>query len=264
MVDRVDRRAVCPACNDAGQAADDCRMCMALNGELDPAEAGGSFLGALNSVGRFRDAIEHHKRTSVAAQMRMARKGEDMTLNRVPIASEKQRVYVEAETVPDTRTPEEIAEDAAIRAQSFSEGVQTGKVGGKLDRRVDFMGKKFRIANKVGLMPLMEFAYFANSGADTADMGSLVAIYEMLKDCISDADEWAAFVKHAKTMKADAEDLMPVVQQTIELLTARPTRQDSVSSVSPRGTSESLTDNSSGQAQHLMPVTDLGRVASLG
>ena len=57
MADEPVRRAVCPACNDAGQTADDCRMCMALNGELDPAEVDGSFLGALNSVGRFRDAI---------------------------------------------------------------------------------------------------------------------------------------------------------------------------------------------------------------
>ena len=172
------------------------------------------------------------------------------------------RIYVEAETVPDSRTPDEIAEDEAIRAQALAENVKTGKVNGKLDRRVTFMGKKFRIANKVGLMPLMEFAYFANSGADTADMGSLVAIYEMLKDCIADDAEWEAFTKHAKEMKADAEDLMPVVQQTIELLTARPTRQDSDSSASFPGTPESLTDNSSGQAHGLVPVTELGKQVS--
>lgn len=171
---------------------------------------------------------------------------------------------VEVERVPDTRTPEEIAEDQAIRAQATGEGVKTGTVGGKLDRSVEFLGKRFPIANKVGLMPLMEFAYYASSGADTSDMGSLVAIYEMLRDCFADEKTFDEFRAHAKKMKADAEEMMPVVQQTIELLTARPTGQDSDSSASLRETSASLTDNSSGQVQGLIPVSELGRVASLG
>lgn len=158
---------------------------------------------------------------------------------------------------------EELTEDDAIRMQALSEGVKIGTVKGKLDRSIPFMGKDFHIASKVGLMPLMEFAYYANSGADTGDMGSLVAIYEMLKDCIV-PDEWMDFVAHAKKMKADAEDLMPVVQRTIELLTARPTQQDSDSSQQSSTTSESLMDNSSGQASGLVPVGELGRLASLG
>lgn len=176
----------------------------------------------------------------------------------------KEYASVEMERVVDTRTADEVAEDAAIRAQATSEGVKTGKIGGKLDRSVDFMGQKFPIASKVGLMPLMEFAYYASSGADTSDMGSLVAIYEMLRDCFKDEDTFDEFRKLAKRTKADAEDMMPVVQQTIELLTARPTEQDSESSASLRETSESLTDNSSGQAEGLVPVSELGRLASLG
>jgi hypothetical protein len=157
--------------------------------------------------------------------------------------------------------PGDPAEDEAIMAQAMSEGVKLGKIAGKLDRSVELMGKRFRIANKVGLMPLMEFAYYANSGADTGDMGALVAIYEMLKDCI-DSNEWEEFIKHAKRMKADADELMPVVQQTIELLTARPTKQDSDSSDPSPSTSESLTDNSSGQMEGLTPVGDLGKLVS--
>lgn len=180
---------------------------------------------------------------------------------------------VVTETVTEERTPEQLAEDEATRFQAMSEGVEVIQDGKTLARRVTFMGKQFRIADKVGLMPLMEFAYHANSGLSTDDMGALVAIYEMLKDCIADdppldeqgekagPSEWDHFVKHAKASKADAEDLMPVVQQTIELLTARPTSPESDSSKPSQQTSDSLTDTSSA-ITGLVPVADLGKVSS--
>lgn len=170
----------------------------------------------------------------------------------------------EADQVYDTRTPEEIAEDAAIRAQSLSEGIQTEKdAAGNLIRKVTFKEKDFPIASSVGLMPLMEFAFHANSGMDTADMGALAAIYEMLKDCI-DPESWDDFRQHAKVTKAGAEDMMAVVEQTIELLTAKPTGQDSGSSSVSHSIPEPLTDTSSGQAAGLVPVSDMGRVAYMG
>jgi hypothetical protein len=119
------------------------------------------------------------------------------------------------------------------------------------------MGARFRISDKVGLMPLMKFAHAANSGMDTSDMQALAAIYEMLRDCIyqgngipegedgHDAGDWARFEEHATVTKADAEDVMPVVQQTIELLTARPTRPPSGSSDGPPRTSGNSTGSSS-------------------
>lgn len=174
---------------------------------------------------------------------------------------------VQVEQVFDTRTPEEIAEDEATRIQARSEGVDlitdNTEDRKKLARRVEFEGKEFGIADKVGLMPLMEFAYHANSGIDTSDMGALAAIYEMLKDCIH-PEEWDKFRAHAKHVKAGAEELMPVVQQTVELLTARPTSPESDSSSPSRQMSPSLTDTSSGQREGLVPVTDLGKLASLG
>jgi len=182
---------------------------------------------------------------------------------------------VEVETVQDTRTPEQLAEDEAIRVQAMTEGVEVIKDGITLARRVTFMSKEFRIADKVGLMPLMEFAYHANSGMSTGDMEALVAIYEMLRDCIPDDDapvdeqgektgpsEWDRFRAHAKAKKADAEDLMPVVQQTVELLTARPTSQESDSSPLSQTMPDSLTDTSSGQREHLVSVGDLGKVST--
>lgn len=169
---------------------------------------------------------------------------------------------VEVEAVSDTRTPEQIAEDNATLLQAKSEGVNLQKDGkGDLKRVLPFKGEEFAIADSIGLMPLMEFAFHANSGLDTSDMGALAAIYEMLQDCIH-PDEWNRFRAHAKKTKADAEDLMSAVQDTVELLTARPTSPESDSSKPSRKTSDSLTDTSSGQRASLVPVTELGKVAS--
>ena len=50
------------------------------------------------------------------------------------------------------------------------------------DRTVEFMGKRFRIADKVGLMPLLKFSAF--SDVDVGDPRALGALYAMLRDCI--------------------------------------------------------------------------------
>ena len=241
-------------------------MCQALRGNLDPEEIQGTRLEPFNTVGRFLHAREAHERTSVAAQMRKARKEKSI----MGVVSKQQALTmlpddyknIPVEVVRDVSDVPDDVEDTAILAQSTSEGIKQGKVDGKLDRSVTFMGERFRIANKVGLMPLMEFAYFANSGADTGDMGALVSIYEMLRDCLADEKEFKRFTAHAKKMKADAEDMMPVVRETIELLTARPTLPPSdSSSESPRTSLHSM-GNSSGQAEGLIPVAELERRVS--
>lgn len=172
------------------------------------------------------------------------------------------------EVTPDTRTPEEIAEDAAIAAQARATGAHVVMEGKTLARKIILRtkhsqapaahreGRMFGIADRVGLLPLAEFAYHASSGMDTSDMGALAAIYEMLKDCIR-PEEWDAFRRYAKEIKADTEDLMDCVQQTTELLTARPTEPESDFSRPSLRTLDSLTDNSSGQAAGLVSVDDL-------
>lgn len=189
---------------------------------------------------------------------------------------------VQQETIPESSLTEEEmdelreqnAENDAIRFQAETEGVQVLKEGKTLARKVilrsqhpnateeEKQGKMFGIADRVGLLPLAEFAFHANSGMDTGDMGALAAIYEMLKDCIR-PEEWKSFIRYGKEIKADVEDLMDVVNQTTELLTARPTgRPSGYSQPSPQ-TSGSLMDNSSGQAGELVRVADLGKVASM-
>jgi hypothetical protein len=179
------------------------------------------------------------------------------------------------ETVLETpRSDEELAEDNAIKHQATVEGATVVMDGKTLARKVilrsahpqataaEKQGKAFGIADRVGLLPLAEFAYHANSGMDTGDMGAMAAIYEMLKDCIR-PEEWPAFIRYGKDIKADVEDLMDVINQTTELLTARPTGQGSGYSQPSTPTSDSGMDDSSPMAG-LVSVGDLSKLASMG
>jgi len=130
------------------------------------------------------------------------------------------------------------AEEAAAReAQALVEGVVAGD-------RVEFAGQVFRISDRVGLMPLMKFAHAADEGLDTSDMRALAAMYDLVRDCIYagteadpdpaisalkpgqpgyDAGDWDKFERLATKIKAQGDDLMTLVQQVVEVLTARPT-----------------------------------------
>jgi hypothetical protein len=136
-------------------------------------------------------------------------------------------------------------ERAAAEAQAAVEGVA-------LADKVELKGQWFRISEAVGLMPLMKFAAAADSDLDTSDMDGLAALYNMLRDCIYPGEpcscgagddstthkksctfepgDWKAFERHATAVKADADDLLPVVGAVIQKLTARPTRPGGSSS----------------------------------
>jgi hypothetical protein len=75
------------------------------------------------------------------------------------------------------RTKADAPEREVAVVQALTEGVDP-------DERVEFMGAYFRVAEKVGLMPIMKFAAAADSDIDESDMAALSAIYAMLKDCI--------------------------------------------------------------------------------
>ena len=103
-------------------------------------------------------------------------------------------------------------------------------------RKVSFMGQEFRMAEKIGLMPLLHLAVASKKGVDAGDMAGLVAMYEVLRDCI-DQSEWERFETHAVDTKADADDLQKVVGDVVEMLSARPTGSPSGSSAGRRPTS---------------------------
>lgn len=108
-----------------------------------------------------------------------------------------------------------------------------------------FEGRQFQLAQKVGLMPLMAFAHLAKDGVDANDMAGLAATYALLRSVIAD-EAWPAFEDHASLVRADGDDLMAVVTQAIEIISARPTVRPSDSSVGPVIVSEhSAVDSSS-------------------
>lgn len=131
---------------------------------------------------------------------------------------------------------------------------------------VEFLGRHFRIAEKIGLMPLLKFSAFADVA--TNDPRALGAMYAMLRDCIYpghpgcgecadckngsemacseyDRGDWAAFEDHAMATRADADQLLDVVSKVMELMTGRPTRQPGSSSAGPRRISGGSTGSSS-------------------
>jgi len=82
--------------------------------------------------------------------------------------------------------PDGIITPAADREMATVQGIASGVVQGTVAAdpapSVEFMGKQFRIAEKVGLMPLLKFS--AAVDFDISDPRALSAMYAMLRDCI--------------------------------------------------------------------------------
>lgn len=165
---------------------------------------------------------------------------------------------------PDAITPAQDRELAQI--QGITSGVVQGSVVADPAPSVEFMGRQFRIAEKVGLMPLLKFS--AAVDFDISDPRALSAMYAMLRDCVytgtpacgeceactddresacKDYDEgdWKAFEDHAIATKADADELMDVLTKVMEIITGRPTKPPASSSRGRRGTSGGSTGSSS-------------------
>lgn len=142
------------------------------------------------------------------------------------------------------------------------------------DGKVELRGRLFRHAEVIGAMPLLKFAKISKLGTDANSMDGMVAIYDLLVDCIYagrpgcgecdactdeprreiDCDEydpgdWQAFEDHATVNKVEGDELMGVVKAVIESLArgrggsstdsrpgSEPTSPSSTASSSPKGT----------------------------
>lgn len=93
---------------------------------------------------------------------------------------------------------------------------------GKKYDYVEMKGEKFRLREKVGAMAM--FKWSAASDMDTDNPKALAAIYAMIKSVILKED-WYAFETHALDEDADAEELLDVVTQGLEIIGGRPTKQ---------------------------------------
>lgn len=173
--------------------------------------------------------------------------------------------------------------------QAVSEGVALDD-----SNSVELKGRRFLLAESIGLMPLMKFAMVAKSGAQSDDMEGLAAMYTLLRCCIDrsrvqavdpetgdpqfdgDGDpvwegpsQWELFEDHATETAADGEDLTKVINQAVQVISARPTVRPGDSSESSPPTSPSSKESSSSPVtprvppgfEDLTPVSALGREA---
>jgi hypothetical protein len=87
---------------------------------------------------------------------------------------------------------------------------------------VELKGQKFRVADEMGVMPMLKWAAF--SDMSTEDPEALAAIYMMIRDVIHEGD-WRKFEDHAVKTKVGAEELMDTMSAGMEVITGRPTKQ---------------------------------------
>jgi len=86
---------------------------------------------------------------------------------------------------------------------------------------VTFMGGKYRVADKVGIWPLMQFARAAEAGLSLRDVKGLAAVHAMLEDVVH-PDDWGQFQDDMIAKKAvDLQAMLDVAGQVVELLTER-------------------------------------------
>jgi hypothetical protein len=160
---------------------------------------------------------------------------------------------------------DEADERAAIELQHAADPELSGEIISPT-RVVTLAGESFRVAEKVGLMPLLKFSHAANLRTD--DEKAYAAMYEILRDVIlededpcgkcagckaaapdlsardcavADEGDWDRFQQHAVDCKADAEELLDVVSQAIKVIAARPTELPSNSSNGRQNTSRKST-----------------------
>jgi hypothetical protein len=133
---------------------------------------------------------------------------------------------------------------AAVSASTPDTAMEPAALNGKAvsARTVTLKGKKFKLAKSIGLMPMLKFSAYAD--VDTQDARALGAMYLMLKDVI-DPPDWRAFEDHAVDSKADADELLTVISEAMQLIAGRPTEPSGASSRGRRSTSGGSTASSS-------------------
>ncbi len=184
-----------------------------------------------------------------------------------------QRPYLVTPSSPEPEQNTHTAQ-AAVEGVPLSEG-----------DFVEFLGEKFRLADRVGIMPLVHFGFASKKGLDSDDMEGLAAMYSLIRSVIHrpplmddngnqvrdengkrlrDESEWYRFTEHAEDELADGEDVMGFVNKAMEIMSARPRKPREDSSPSSRTTSETskhalFSPDTVPGADGLIPVSQLGR-----
>lgn len=177
-----------------------------------------------------------------------------------------------------------------IRTQDVQAAVEGAPVADDADS-IEFLGKRFRLAQNIGMMPLLAFANAQKQGLDSEDMEGMAAMYALIRDTVDQTrvqaadpetgqpsfdtvgepiwegpSDWQRFERHCIDAKADGEELMTFIGKAMGVISARPRKRREVSSPSSPQTSPSSKESSSSpvtpaQAVELTAVSDIGREA---
>lgn len=179
------------------------------------------------------------------------------------------------------RRAEAKPEPATQTVQAAAEGVVEAE-----SETIEFLGQRFRLADSVGLMPLLAFANASKQGLNSDDMAGMAAMYAMIRgvvwrkplydehgvraldpltdDPAFDETEWNRFERHAMNENADGEELMGFVGKAMAVLAARPRKRREISSDGSPPTSEKSRESSSSPVTRpdlvgLTPIRDVAR-----
>jgi len=165
--------------------------------------------------------------------------------------------------------------DEVHRLQAAAEGV-------KVTGAVEFRGKRYRLGayGAENVMPQLAFAQAADAGLGAGDSAGLAAMYEMIRGCFIqspacgtceacdeerfddcpkfDAGDWPRFRRVATAVCAGGDEILKVVQDAMEQITARPTKPAPGSSPPPPpGSGNSKEPSSLPAAFRALPDGDL-------
>lgn len=190
---------------------------------------------------------------------------------------------------PDRSIPDVPQREVATTAdvQAAAEGVEILDDGNSLE----FMGKRFGLAESIGLMPMLKFANAAKSGLTSDDMEGLSAMYLLIRSCLDRSQvqsrnpetgeplfdesgapvwagpsQWDLFEMHAIDTNADGDDLSKVINQAVQVISARPRKRhgDSSASSSPTSGNGKAASSSPGSRPAPPGFEDLTDVSALG
>lgn len=83
---------------------------------------------------------------------------------------------------------------------------------------ITFLGEKYKVADKIGVWPMMQFARAAESGLSLGDAKGLAAAYSMLQDVIHE-DDWGRFQENMINGKIDdLEALMKLTRDAVAVI----------------------------------------------
>lgn len=184
-----------------------------------------------------------------------------------------------------TTTTAVVIEPETQSVQAAAEGAAEGIVLDDGDY-IEFFGEHFRLADRVGIMPLLAFANASKGGLDSSDVRGMAAMYSLIRSVIHrppafdehgkravdpetgkpgfDETEWTRFEDLAMEENADDEDVMDFVNQAMEVMSARPRKRREISSGGSPRTSEKSKESSSSPGtppgmDGLVLVRDVGR-----